>query len=61
MQEGVLTKTEEAFVTSLYALVSDTGVHPLVAEREYARLVRNMNIEYGLLFLTRVEKGLSLP
>ena len=61
VQEGVLTKTEEAFVTSLYALVSDTGVHPLVSEREYARLVRNMNIEYGLLFLTRVEKWLSQP
>lgn len=61
VQEGVLTKTEEAFVTSLYTLVSDTGVHPLVAEREYARLVRNMNIEYGLLFLTRVDKWLSQP
>lgn len=61
VQEGVLTKTEEAFVTSLYTLVSDTGVHPLVAEREYARLVRNMDIEYGLLFLTRVDKWLSQP
>lgn len=61
VQEGVLTKTEEAFVTSLYTLLSDTGVHPLVAEREYARLVRNMNIEYGLLFLTRLEKWFSQP
>jgi hypothetical protein len=61
VQESVITKTEEAFVTSLYTLVSDVGVHPLVAEREYARLVRNMNIEYGLLFLTRVEKWLLQP
>jgi hypothetical protein len=61
VQEGVITKTEEAFVTSLYTLVSDVGVHPLAAEREYARLVRNMNIEYGLLFLTRVDKWVSQP
>ncbi len=55
-QEKVITKSEEEFVTSLYRLVSDMGVHPLVAEREYARLMRNMNIEYGLLFLTRIDK-----
>jgi len=36
--------------------LSDTGVHPLVAEREYARLMRNMSIEYGLLLLTKVDK-----
>jgi hypothetical protein len=24
-------------------------MHPLVAEREYTRLMRNMSIEYGLL------------
>jgi len=59
--ENVITKTEEEFVTSLYRLVSDMGVHPLVAEREYARLMRNMNIEYGLLFLTRMDKWLAIP
>lgn len=58
---SVLTKSEEEFVTSLYRLVSDMGVHPLIAEREYARLMRNMNIEYGLLFLKRLDKWLALP
>jgi hypothetical protein len=60
-QEAVLTKTEEEFITALYRLVSDVGVHPLVAEREYARLMRNMNIEYGLLFLTRLDKWMATP
>jgi len=60
-QEKVITKSEEQFVTSLYRLVSDMGVHPLVAEREYARLMRNMNIEYGLLFLTRMDKWMATP
>lgn len=60
-KETLLTKSEEEFVTSLYRLVSDMGVHPLVAEREYARLMRNMNIEYGLLFLTRLDKWMATP
>jgi hypothetical protein len=49
----VLTKSEELFAAQFYTLTSDSGVHPLVAEREYARLMRNMSIEYGLLLLTK--------
>jgi hypothetical protein len=57
----LLSTQEEAFATSLYTLISDEGVHPLIAEREYARLIRNMVIEYGLMFLTKLEKaGISL-
>ena len=52
----VLSVKEQQFVPQFYALVSDTSVHPLVAEREYARLVRNMSIEYGLLLLTKLDK-----
>jgi hypothetical protein len=52
----LLTLKEEQFVAQFYALMSDTGVHPLVAEREYARLMRNMSIEYGLLLLTKLDK-----
>lgn len=53
---GVLSKQEDAFAASLYVLISDEGVHPLIAEREYARLARNMVIEYGLLFLQKLGK-----
>jgi hypothetical protein len=53
---GVLTKQEEQFVASFYTLVGDTAVHPLSAEREYARLIRNISIEYGLLLLTKLDK-----
>jgi hypothetical protein len=36
-------------------------IHPLIAPQEYARLFRNIVIEYGLLFLTSLEKkGVSL-
>jgi hypothetical protein len=36
--------------------LSDEGVHPITAEKEYARLARNVVIEYALLFLRRLEK-----
>lgn len=54
---GLLSKAEVEYVAGLFRLISDEAVHPLVAEREYARLTRNMVIEYGLLFLRKLEKS----
>jgi hypothetical protein len=53
-ENDVLTKVEELFASQFYTLMSDTGVHPLIAERECARLMRNISIEYGLLLLTKL-------
>jgi hypothetical protein len=53
---GILSVQEEMFITSLYTLISDEGIHPLIAEREYVRIRRNMVIEYGLMFLTVLDK-----
>lgn len=53
---GVLSQAEEAFAGSLYTLMSDEAVHPIVADREYARLFRNVVIEYALLFLSKLNK-----
>ena len=50
------TEQQEKFARGLYTLLSDEGVHPLIAEKEFARLLRNMVIEYGLMFLTMLEK-----
>ena len=55
-KKGYLTKQHEAFVVSLYALFSDEGVHPLGADREYARLLRNVVIEYGVMFLAVLDR-----
>jgi hypothetical protein len=55
-ENGYLTKQHEVFVTSLYTLFSDEGVHPLGADEEYARLLRNVVIEYGVMFLAVLEK-----
>jgi hypothetical protein len=54
-QNNVVTAAEEAFAASLYTLISDSGVHALVAGPEYARLARNVVIEYALLFLRKLE------
>lgn len=50
------TEQQDKFARGLYTLLSDEGVHPLIAEKEFARLLRNMVIEYGLMFLTMLEK-----
>jgi hypothetical protein len=54
--QGFLSMQQDKFARGLYTLLSDEGVHPLIAEREFARLLRNMSIEYGLMFLTMFEK-----
>jgi len=51
-----LSMQQDKFARGLYALLSDEGVHPLIAQREFARLLRNMVIEYGLMFLTMLDK-----
>jgi mannosyltransferase len=55
-QHRYFTKQHESFVASLYTLLSDESVHPLTADREYARLLRNVTIEYGVMFLTALDK-----
>lgn len=57
-----LSNQEEKFVAALYVLISDEAVHPLIAKREYARLARNVVIEYALLFLRKLEQlGVGKP
>ena len=56
---GLLTKQEKLFVIPFYTLLSDEGVHPLQTRREYARLLRNICIEYGLLLLTKLDTWLN--
>ena len=61
-KHGILSKQEEQFVAGLFAVISDEAVHPVIAEREYARLARNVVIEYAVLYLKRLSKlGASKP
>ena len=56
-KKGFFSKQHEDFVTSLYTLISDESVHPLGTGQEYARLLRNMVIEYGVMFLSVLDKN----
>jgi hypothetical protein len=56
LQINVLSKTEEQYVSRLYALISDEGVHPLIADKEDARLSYNTVVEYALRFFRKIEK-----
>jgi hypothetical protein len=59
--KDVISQKDEAFITSLYTLISDEAIHPLIAPREYCRLFRNIVIEYGVLFLTTLQnKGVTV-
>ncbi len=57
----VITPQQEKFARGLYALLSDEGVHPITAKREFCRLARNTVIEYGVMFLRVLsDKGWKL-
>jgi hypothetical protein len=56
-----LTMQQEKFARGLHTLLSDEGVHALIPQQEFARLLRNMVIEYGLMFLTMLgKKGVKI-
>jgi hypothetical protein len=56
-----ITAQQEKFARGIYALISDEGVHPLMSEPVFARVLRNVIIEYGFMFLTIMNgKGLKL-
>jgi hypothetical protein len=52
---GFFTEKEEKFAAGLYGLLSTEAVHALFAKRDYARLMRNMVIEYGVMFLSMMD------
>jgi len=56
---GVISKQHESFAASLYTLISDTSVHPLTADFEYARLLRIVVIEYAVMFLAAVQRRVA--
>ncbi|WP_348264881.1 hypothetical protein P8935_10165 [Telmatobacter sp. DSM 110680] len=57
----IITEQQDKLARGLYAVLSDEGVHPVMAKREFCRLARNMVIEYGVMFLSILEqKGIKI-
>jgi len=58
---GFFTEKQEKFAAGLYGILSVDAVHALFAKREYARLMRNVVIEYGVMFLSMMsEQGIKV-
>jgi len=55
-KQDFMTTQQEKFARGLHGLLSDEGVQAVTTDREFARLLRNMVIEYGVMFLTVLDK-----
>jgi len=55
-RSDVISDALEKYVTSLYRVISDLGVHTLVSRREYSRIFKNAVFEYALLLLSLLNK-----
>jgi hypothetical protein len=55
-KEGIFTEKQEQLAAALFGFSSDEAVHKLIAAREFARLMRNIVIEYGVMFLASLDK-----
>jgi hypothetical protein len=52
---GILERKEKETISSVYGLLSDTGGHPYIAERDQARLMRHLALTFSQFVLLRLE------
>lgn len=54
-----LAEREHEFLIKFNGFISDTGVHSLKSQKEYARIARNFVVEFGLFLVRRLQKYLD--
>lgn len=59
--KGILEAKEEQAIASTYGLLSDTGGHPYIAEKDQARLMRHLALTYSQFVMLRLKGFLSSP
>jgi hypothetical protein len=59
--EGLLEKKEREAVDKIYALLSHTGSHPYMAEKDQARLLRQISLTMTQFIMLRLEGALKTP
>lgn len=57
---GLLDKKEKEAVQHIYGLLSNTGGHPYVAERDQARLMRHLALTFSQFVLLRLAGALKV-
>lgn len=54
-REGLLEKKEKDAVASIYALLSETGSHPYIAQSDQAKLLRHLALTFSQFVLLRLK------
>ena len=57
-RSGMLEKKEKEAIAQVYGLLSNTGGHPYIAERDQARLMRHLSLTFAQFVLLRLEGAL---
>jgi hypothetical protein len=57
--KGILESKEKKAIASTYSLLSDIGAHPYIAEKDQARLLRNLALTYSQFVMLRLRGFLS--
>jgi len=57
-RSGLLEKKEKEAISQVYGLLSNTGGHPYIAERDQARLMRHLSLTFAQFVLLRLEGAL---
>lgn len=58
---GILEKKEKETLSQVYGLLSETGGHPYVAQKDQARLMRHLSLTFCQFVLLRLRGALSKP
>lgn len=58
-REGLLESKEKEAISKVYGLLSHTGGHPYMAERDQARLLRNLSLTLSQFVLLRLEGAIK--
>jgi hypothetical protein len=58
-KEGLLEKKERELLDNIYGLLSHTGSHPYMAEKDQARLLRQISLTISQFVLLRLENALG--
>jgi hypothetical protein len=53
--EGLLEKKETEAISKVYGLLSHTGNHPYMAERDQARLLRHLALTFSQFVILRLQ------
>lgn len=54
-QEGLIEKKEKEAISKVYGLLSTTGGHPYIAEKDQARLMRHLALTFSQFVLLRYQ------